>query len=163
MMTENRQAIGIWRNVVTLTLAAYWITLFISTHIPIDPEFGIPGNDKTLHFVGYGILGALLMLVLLARGNGSRPEAAVVWPVGLWLGLWGLIAVYGAFDELTQSLVGRHCDFKDWLADICGGAIGLTLAWVIWSCIRRRLRMVSGNGNLNSQIRNPKEIRTSQS
>jgi VanZ family protein len=63
--------------------------------------------------------------------------------VGLWLGVWGVIAVYGAVDELTQPWAGRFCDLNDWLADIGGGAIGLALAWVVWWSVRSRWRTES--------------------
>lgn len=135
-MTENQQAMRSWKNVVTLVLVAYWLTLFISTHVPIDPNEVLPGSDKTLHFVGYGILGSLLMLAFLVRRKDSRFVALAIPAAMLWAGLWGVIALYAACDELTQPWVGRHCELLDWRADVIGSAIGLTIAWVIWSSIR---------------------------
>jgi VanZ family protein len=131
-MVDQRRARDFWKNAVTVGLVAYWITLFVSTHVPIDPNEVLPGSDKTLHFVGYGILGSLLMLAFLVRRNDSRFTALAVPAAMLWVGLWGVIALYAACDELTQPWVGRHCDVLDWRADITGSAIGLTVAWVIW-------------------------------
>ena len=36
-----------------------------------------------------------------------------------------LLASYGAFDEVTQPIVGRDCDFWDWVADMAGILVGI--------------------------------------
>ena len=52
-----------------------------------------------------------------------------------------LLAVVGAFDEITQPLVGRDCELLDWCADVVGAVVGsgavVGIAWL------RRLRTAS--------------------
>jgi VanZ family protein len=46
------------------------------------------------------------------------------WP--LIIGVLTLIALYGAFDELTQAFVrNREPDLYDWLADLAGALLGI--------------------------------------
>ena len=50
-----------------------------------------------------------------------------------------LLAAFGAFDELTQPLVGRDCDMLDWCADVTGTLLGLAafrLATAVWRAVR---------------------------
>lgn len=108
---------------LTIALVLYWLVAFLGTHIPI-PAGVIPrgGGDKVLHFVGYVILASLLMGLRASRG-----------PFG-WRSVfrrWALLAVYGAFDEVTQRLVGRHADVADWCADMLGAFCGLGLVMLL--------------------------------
>jgi VanZ family protein len=48
-----------------------------------------------------------------------------------------IVAIYGAFDEMTQPLFGRNCDWHDWSADLQGGLVGALLALVIDQVTRR--------------------------
>lgn len=108
------------RRLLWGVLIAYWLTLFTSTHAPIDPNLIVPGNDKTLHFLGYGGLGLLFGLVF---GTSTLHRFA-------FLRALAILATYAVFDELTQLLVGRHCELYDWFADCVGIVIGLTAASV---------------------------------
>ena len=124
-----------------MALAVYWLALFTGTHLPIDPDIVVPGKDKMLHFVGYGGLGLLFGLTLALRSSprprlrreGQREGASAPndsharrrLPL---VGAMFVLAIYGIFDELTQPLVGRTCDFHDWLADCGGIVIGLFVA-----------------------------------
>ena len=104
---------------LTIALVLYWMVAFLGTHIPI-PAGVIPrgGGDKGLHLVGYAILASLLMGLRASRGPFGWYSALMRWMV---------LAMYGAFDEVTQSLVGRHADVADWCADLIGAAFGLGL------------------------------------
>ena len=106
---------------LTIVLVLYWLIAFLGTHIPLRILAGVmpPHNgDKVLHFVGYAILAALLMGLRASRGSfGWRSVVR----------RWMLLAVYGAFDEVTQRLVGRHADVADWCADMVGVLCGLGL------------------------------------
>jgi VanZ family protein len=94
---------------VRIATAIYWITIFALTHVPVTiPKRG-PG-DKTIHFVVYAILGVLLWLSIKPRR----------WMIPAMV---GMLMVYGAIDELTQPLVGRSCEFNDWLADSAGAVV----------------------------------------
>ncbi|MCZ6698214.1 MAG: VanZ family protein, partial [Planctomycetota bacterium] len=85
-------------------------------------------NDKMLHTIGYAILGFLTAWMIGQAGVGDRWRASALSLAGLF--------VYAAFDEMTQPLVGRSCEFSDWLADAAGAAIG-TLAGVRWQLRRK--------------------------
>lgn len=98
-------------------LACYWLAIFTGTHIPRLPEgFGKEGSDKLLHAAAY--FGLMLLCGLyLGWQKGLRHS-----DYGL---LFGVAAFYAAADELLQIPVGRHADVRDWLADLCGAALGL--------------------------------------
>lgn len=94
---------------------AYWISIFILTHLPPTTVPKTRVSDKALHFGVYAILGVLLHLSV-------RPRA---WKKILLV--LAVLLLYGAMDELTQPLVGRFCSFDDWLADAAGAAVALSL------------------------------------
>lgn len=119
---------GPWTRILWGVLAVYWLTLFIGTHLPRVPKALAEQGDKLLHVGAYGGLATLLMVWRLSRGPVSRLRL-------LRDGL--MIAVFAAFDEITQPLVGRFCDPLDWLADIAGAGVGL----IVTALIGRRLRL----------------------
>lgn len=80
------------------------------------PQF--PSSDKVAHFVVYGGLG-----VLWARA------ARTSWPYWtfqvLLLSTLLFTGLYGVTDEWHQMYVpGRFSDWRDALADVCGGTVG---------------------------------------
>lgn len=99
---------------VTLALAAVIAYLTLA---PIH-ETGVPGSDKSHHFIAFAALAFPLSL--------SRPRLAP------WVAL--LAAAYGGTIELIQPLVGRDKEFLDFVADVTGavlgGGIGVTLSWL---------------------------------
>lgn len=113
-----------------MLLAAYWIGLFVLTHLPGYP---MPYHPTLTDKVGHGGGFALLSLLL----------AYVVWRVTRRFTYSGLVAIgavlalYGACDELTQPYVGRSCDFFDWLADVGGIVLGLATWTLIANFIYR--------------------------
>ena len=114
-----------------VVLAGYWSCLFISTHIANFSPPTLAPNDKWSHFLGYAGLGFLLPLnvrgVRFVTLHGSSR-------------LFGLIAAYGAFDELTQLLVpGRSAEGLDWAAGLAGGASGLTAARLLTLVWKKRV------------------------
>lgn len=112
------------RMALAALLAAYWLSMFLGTHIHRVPQ-GLAGyGDKTLHLCAYGGLAVLLLAWRISRGPVAFRTVAVFWL---------LIAGYGAFDELTQLLVGRQCEFADWIADLSGAALGLVVTWPLAS------------------------------
>ncbi len=121
----------VWQRLVWTATAVYWIAMFVGTHWPKGPHLPISGGDKVMHFSAYLGLALLLSLSTLSW-----------WPV-LWLksiGIVGLLACYGAFDEMTQPLVGRDCELLDWCADMTGVllAVGLWLWFVRTLCPPRQ-------------------------
>ena len=100
-------------------MAAIFILSSSTDPGPIVP----PGiSDKTLHAIGYGVLGLLLLRGLaqarLVGVTTGRGFAAV------------LIAVlYGITDEIHQHFVpGRTSDALDVAADALGAAIAVAMA-----------------------------------
>ncbi len=120
---------GVLRSLVPWILALYWLLIFTATHLPKVPEAIDLSkvSDKTLHYGAYGGLGFLLALWLASSKRLNSRSGRV------WGGVFGaallmtVMAAYGAFDELTQTLVGRHCDLLDWYADMLGGLSGIVV------------------------------------
>ena len=107
----------------------YWLLMFAATHVPHIDRFGpeswrdIPHLDKVVHF---GLFAGWVTLAgWLACPGSARPSSRVI------VGLFAAGALYGAFDELTQSLVGRETSLADYLADLAGMAtvIMIRLRW----------------------------------
>jgi VanZ family protein len=86
----------------------------------------LPGglSDHTGHFVGYALLGAL---VLRARAGGvwRGVTAQIGWQA------WLVAAVYGVTDEFHQRFVhGRTPDVHDWMADAAGAGVAVIIGVV---------------------------------
>jgi VanZ family protein len=96
--------------------AAYWLVIFLGTHVPGSVIHGGGHMDKVFHFGAYVGL-AILLCGCAACFRRMRPV--------LYAGVVGLAACYGILDELTQRMVmNRTADPLDWLADICGAIVG---------------------------------------
>jgi VanZ family protein len=103
------------------TLAiVYFIVLFIGTHIPLDRvEELASANDKWIHYGAYAVLTVLVLTGWeLTIGLLQPKHYFAVWLAGV---------LYGAFDEASQTPVGRTCDMNDWMADVLGIICGLLL------------------------------------
>ena len=91
-----------------------------ASELPQSPD----GTDKIVHFVAYGIFGALLIRAALAERPRNRP-------LHLALAIIAFVAVFAALDELHQLYVpNRTADILDWLADLLGASLAsfLTIA-----------------------------------
>lgn len=112
------------------TAVIVWCAAFIATHIPPNgSSLFLSGWDKVAHVGIYSCLAASTALALgLHRRNRIVGFAAVF--VGL--------LVYGVVEETTQLLVGRSCEFGDWLADAGGAALGLGSVWAFSKSRRSR-------------------------
>lgn len=91
--------------------ALVWLGVFTLTHLPPKDVPKTRISDKFAHFGAYALVGTLLYLCFWASRWSPWKAALIVVVIG---------CVYGAFDELTQPLVGRICDPRDWLADVAG-------------------------------------------
>jgi VanZ family protein len=118
--SSAREADRQWyRRSAVIALAIYWMSLFTATHIPTIPKALHPGfSDKWQHYVAYAGLGLLLAAWWSLRRR-------LTWRSGL--GLLAIVALYGAFDEVTQPLFGRDAELLDWRSDVVGAATGLAL------------------------------------
>ncbi|MDB5389893.1 MAG: VanZ like family protein [Planctomycetaceae bacterium] len=111
-----------WRY---LLLAGFWLGMFIGTHLPKVPQPLRKISDKTMHGSGFAFLA-----YLLTWATYRKPMSATRH----WIFILTSIAVYGALDELLQIPVGRHCDFNDWLADMAGAFVGLSMFYLGLRC-----------------------------
>ena len=97
--------------------AGQMAVIFVLSSIP--DLGGLPGglSDKTGHFLGYGLLAALVLRALAGgRLRGVTWKRAVL--------AVALCSLYGASDELHQLFVrGRSSDVLDWAADSLGAAL----------------------------------------
>ena len=115
----------------TVACAAVWVTAFTATHIPAEQLRNLPvESDKTLHFLGYLLLGLLFLGAISSRGRRGARRA---------LTLLVVMTAYAAFDECTQPLVNRFAAWGDAWADILG-AIAALGVWQGVAGLRRRTR-----------------------
>jgi VanZ family protein len=105
--------------------------IFALSGIPNLKE--LPGgiSDFTGHFVGYGLLGALVVRAVAgARWAGVTAGAAAR--------AWIISGLYGVSDELHQYFVpGRSTSAIDWIADALGAAVSIVAIAVAASLVRR--------------------------
>ncbi len=119
---SNRGVVTMVRIGLVTMLVIYWSSMFFGTHLPQMPQSLAGHSDKLLHFCAYGGLAVLLLSWRITRGRVSLRQLLLFWL---------MIGAYGIFDEVTQPLVGRDSDIKDWLADLTGAAIGLAVTWPV--------------------------------
>lgn len=124
--------LSIRRRLVAWIPAILWMALlfYLSSRSTL-PSLPKPGWDVLLkkggHFAAYGILAALYLRALTWDAPLTR---------GHWWLAWGLTALYAVSDEVHQSFVpGRNAAVTDWLIDVTGAAITLTL--LRWRLARR--------------------------
>lgn len=96
---------------------------FTGTHIPMKLQLGIPQTvirvDTVLHLGTYMVLTySFLMSWELTAGLLRPQHYRMAFLVG---------ALYGAMDEITQIPVGRSCSLSDWIGDLVGILLGITL------------------------------------
>ena len=113
------------RKLTLLSLALYWPTLFVLSHIPI-PQVVLDAqvSDKTLHFIAYFVL-VFLFWGTIKPYDKVRWRQATVW--------WVLLVVvwYGVVDEWLQGFVkGRTVDRSDFFVDLIGAVVSLLLLTV---------------------------------
>jgi len=95
------------------------LAMFAGTHYPGNMQLSVSPSDKTMHLVGYMVLTVLVLASWELSTGLLRPaHYFFVWLSG---------TIYGVVDELTQIPMGRTCSMSDWLADVIGIVVGLTL------------------------------------
>jgi VanZ family protein len=114
------------RVAVWLPSFAYMALIWVLSSLPIAVSVEmVPFRDKGVHFLEYGVLGALNARAMLRSGASlSRP--------GL-LGVALLItAAWGLLDEIHQAYVpSRSSDWRDVVADWIGAALGVLLVHLV--------------------------------
>lgn len=125
------------RPLLILTTIAYWCLMFIITHLPPARVPKLRVSDKVEHLAAFMLLGGLLYLCLKPKVHHTLLAVALIG------------AAYGAFDELTQPLVGRRCELLDWVCDFTGiliGASGVALAMKLLAAAELRAVSPSPSG-----------------
>ena len=56
----------------------------------------------------------------------------------------GIVMAYGAFDELTQPIFGRDCEFLDWVADSSAGVVAVSILGPLRMLMRKRIAPSEG-------------------
>ncbi len=102
--TDRRQ---VWRWLSWGVVAIYWLGMFAGTHWPTPPHAPFRQRRQVDAFFGLLRFG----LAALDRDCGMRRPVTLAVVATIVV----LLAGYGAFDELTQPIVGRDCDFWDWV------------------------------------------------
>ena len=98
------------------------ILLLTSVPVPSTPVDDLPGIDKLVHAVLYGVLAFLALRASWERTRGWRLVAAT---------LLGVLC-FAALDEWHQAFVpGRSADPLDLLADAVGALAGAAAALVL--------------------------------
>ncbi|MCC6927496.1 MAG: VanZ family protein [Gemmatimonadaceae bacterium] len=106
---------GRWWPCVAWTVVILVITSVPGTAIPHGPQ--IPGADKVVHGSMYGVLGFLAGKAL-GRDGFAR-----------WVVAGVLIAALAAGDEWHQQWIpARSAETLDWVADVAGATLGMTLS-----------------------------------
>jgi hypothetical protein len=120
-----------WQTIgAQLGLACYWLALFVTTHVPTE-MVPLPGgiSDKSPHVIAYAVLA-------VAFATAWRVTSGQQLSWRQLCAAWAIVVAYGAFDELSQSAVGRVASVWDWLADAVGAAVGLAI-FQLWNRGRR--------------------------
>jgi len=108
---------------ITWAWRTYWLALFVVMHVPKPPGAALTARigDKLVHAVVY------FLLALLGGWSAKRRNLPLDrhWAKRWWL----IYAAYAAADELLQAIpaLGRACEMGDWLADLTGMTLALTL------------------------------------
>ncbi|HEY9198606.1 MAG TPA: VanZ family protein [Gammaproteobacteria bacterium] len=113
-------------RVLSGALAVLWMgtIYYLSSHPMPEIDLGFSAQDKLVHLLAYGLLGALLLGAFRLRPGGYMLRQ---------IALAALIAtLYGLTDEWHQSFVpGRNSDALDVVADAVGALLGSTLLWAL--------------------------------
>ncbi len=107
---------------VGLYLAAIF---FLSSLSSVAGTPSLPGSDKLLHALAYGLLAVLWCRALAAWPLQGRPSAAIAAAAVI------LASLYGISDEIHQAFVpARTAALWDWIADMIGSGCGAG-AWAL--------------------------------
>lgn len=116
---------------INLPLLVHWLTIFTLTSLPAESLPSVSLGDKIEHLIAYLVLGFFLYFNILFQNNWSLLKR------NIFLSAFLIALLYGAFDELHQLLIpGRSAEFIDWIADVTGAIIGVTLAHTFYKSLK---------------------------
>jgi VanZ family protein len=123
--------------VAIVVLVVYWGALFVATHTPdIGDGQLFQYADKVAHACAYALLAWMAAMVL----------RVFHWPLRwICVCVFVVCATYGAIDEWLQQYTKRRSDINDWLADIIGITVGLTLFLLTHRVVRWLYHWVIGD------------------
>jgi VanZ family protein len=125
-----------WNNLYRRLLPAYWVFLFVVTHLPKLKLGGPRQTDKMVHVVAFGVLAFLFWRF---AETFRRPlSGRFIFRAA------AILLAYAALDEYLQQFVGRNTAWLDGLANAVGVAIVLT---VLEAGRRRQIRTRSASGH----------------
>lgn len=105
--------------------AAMMTAIFIASSIPDLTELPVGMADYTGHFVGYAMLGGLLLRAI-AEARWDRVSARAT------AAAWFFSALYGISDEFHQRYVhGRSPDMADWWMDLLGAGVAIMAIYLV--------------------------------
>jgi VanZ family protein len=107
-----------------LLFGAYWLLMFLATHIELPQVESAPKNtDKAVHLVMYAGFAFLLSLWLSARRRCNRILVLLVF---------GAAVLYAGLDELLQGFTEtRTAELWDFVMDVVGAVLGLSMFWLV--------------------------------
>ncbi len=128
-MTLTPRQSSLLRRAILIICVTSWLAAFTATHVPVSIPRGVHVSDKTLHTVGYFFLTGAFLLTLATRGKARSLRIALTLAI---------MTAYGAFDELTQELVNRSAEWRDFLADLTGVILAvIVVEAILWLKTKR--------------------------
>ena len=118
-MNQARKRLRRWQRFLLISCITLWVTALVVSHIPPERLAEGPVGDKWLHFIGFFVLASSFDWTLFAYRHPRPRRIALVASV---------MALYAAFDEITQPMFNRYGDIMDWYADM----VGMIAAVIVW-------------------------------
>ena len=100
------------RNIDIYATVVITIVIGMATLTPVEELPAVSGSDSLYHLISFAILTLPI---------------AVIRPKAVWV-IFVLSVGYGGAIEVLQPLVNRNCELADFLADVGGVALGMTLS-----------------------------------
>jgi len=138
------------RRVLLVVCIATWVSAFVLTHTPRQKLPQIARGGTPSHLLGFFALGCMFYFTLAAHGVRLRKRAILVAAA---------LAVYGAFDEITQPLATRNADLYDWFADVIGAVAAAAACHCAWALRDARRAAAKGDAALFPHKKFPKSSR----
>ena len=100
------------RNIDIHATVVIAVLIGMATLTPVEELPAVSGSDKLYHLISFAILTLPIAVI--------RPKALRVILI--------LSVGYGGAIEVLQPLVDRNCELADFLADVCGVALGMAMS-----------------------------------
>jgi VanZ family protein len=119
-MAQSQAGSSFWSFKVWPALA-YAIAILVVGSLPSTPSGAQQLGDKTLHFLGFGLLAGLACRAVRQLSPELSSRGVLLYGLGVSAGL-------GALLELWQALLTyRSCEFLDWVADVLGAGLAVAI------------------------------------